>query len=69
MKPEVIVGEPLFYSNHTYDADIQAGQGKPQIPPCGFAIVAREGKRKGTCWDRKSFQNNQVPLETVKILC
>lgn len=51
--------KPLFNSNHIYAPDIQATQGKTQIPSCSFAIFAWEGIKH--IW----IKHKQVPLENV----
>lgn len=51
MKPEVSCGRTTALTAITqniYDPDVQAGEGTLEISSCGFAILAKEGKRKGT---------------------
>lgn len=58
------MGEPVFNNNHTCDPDIQVEQRKLQIPSCVFAVLAGQGKREGTCLDRKSFHTKQDGVKT-----
>jgi hypothetical protein len=59
--------DSVFNSNHFHHPDIQEGQGKPQIPSCGFAILKRKikGSKKVHILVRKVLKINQYPLETA----